>query len=81
MIVPCPHCGGTVAVHGLGRKPLNITVKNVCDALEKHHNVAAAAEELDCSRAHIYGVLKKNGLSLKDFVDPAGQKKSRTKHN
>lgn len=81
MILRCPHCGGTVAVHGLGRKPLNITVKNVCDAMEKHHNVAAAANELICSRAYIYKALEENGLDIKNFVDPARQKKPRTKHN
>ena len=81
MIVRCPNCGQDVAVHGLGRKPLAITVNNVYDALQKHSNVVAVANELGCSRAYIYKVLKENGLSLKDFVDPAGQKKSRTKHN
>ncbi len=76
MLVQCPHCGGMVAVNGLGRKPLDITVNNVCDALEKHHSVTAAAEELDCSRAYVYKVLKENGRSLKDFVDSARQRKS-----
>ena len=42
MIVQCPHCGGTVVVKGIGRKPLNIGVKNVCDALQAHRDVLAA---------------------------------------
>lgn len=81
MILKCVHCGRTTVVHGLGRKPLNITVKNVCDALQKHHNISVAAGELDCSRAYIYKVLKENGLDIKDFVDPVRQRKPRTKHN
>ena len=81
MKIQCPKCGELILLNMFGRKPLKITVKNVCDALEKHSNVASAADELDCSRAHIYGVLKKNGLSVKDFVDPAKQRKSKKKHN
>ena len=81
MIIQCPHCGGQVAVNGFGRRPLNITVKNVCDALEKHHNVAAAAEELICSRGYIYKVLDENGLNIDDFVDPGRPRKSKRKHN
>jgi len=77
----CPNCGQHITVNGLGRKPLNITVNNVCDALQGHSNVVATAKELGCSRAYIYKVLKENGLSLKDFSDPAGQRKSSTKHN
>ncbi len=81
MMIQCPNCGQDIVVNGFGRRPLNITVNNVYDALEKHHNVAVAANELGCSRAYIYKVLKENGLSLKDFSDPAGQRKSSTKHN
>lgn len=81
MKVQCPNCGHDVRVNGFGRKPLNITVNNVYDALEKHHSITAAADELDCSRGYIYMVLKENGRSLKDFVAPAGQRKSKRKHN
>ena len=69
----CPKCGQYIVINGFGRKPLNITVKNVCDALKKHHSLASAAEELGCSRAYIYKVLKENGLHLKDFVDQSEQ--------
>ena len=68
MLVRCPHCGESVAVNGLGRKPLNITLKNVCEALQAHHNIVAAARELGCSPAYIFGVLKANRLKLKDVV-------------
>ena len=68
MIIQCPHCGKSVAVNGLGRKPLNIPLKNVCDALCAHSSVAAAANELGCSPAYIFKVLKANGLRLKDMV-------------
>ena len=66
MIVQCPHCGKSVVVNGLGRKRLNITLKNVCEALQAHHNIVEAARELGCSQAYIFGVLKANRLKLKD---------------
>ena len=68
MIVQCPNCGHSVRVNGLGRKPLNIPLKNVCEALRAHCSVTAAAQELGCSEAYIFGVLKANGLRLKDVV-------------
>ncbi len=66
MKVQCPHCGQFVTVNGLGRKPLNIPVKNVCDCILRHSSVDTAAQELGCSRAYIFKVLKANGLKLKD---------------
>ena len=66
MIVQCPHCGKSVAVNGLGRKRLNITLKNVCEALQTHTSVVDAAQELGCSQAYIFKVLKENGLKIKD---------------
>ena len=68
MIVQCPNCGQSVVVNGLGRRPLNISLKNVCDALRAHHNVVAAAQELNCSQGYIFNVLKANGLKLKDII-------------
>ena len=68
MIVQCPHCGKTMAVNGIGRKPLNIAVNNVYDALRRHRSVIAAANELGCSRAYVYSVLKHNGLTLTDVI-------------
>jgi hypothetical protein len=66
MIVHCPHCGKSVVVNGLGRKPLNIPLKNVCEALQTYRSVVAAAQELNCSQGYIFKVLKDNGLKLKD---------------
>jgi hypothetical protein len=66
MIVQCPNCGAKVAVNGLGRKPLNIPLKNVCECLKRYRNVARAARDLDCSQGYIFKVLKANGLTLKD---------------
>jgi len=68
MIIQCPHCGKSVVVNGLGRKRLNIPLKNVCEALRTHCNVVAAAQELNCSQAYIFKVLKAKGLKLKDVV-------------
>lgn len=77
MLVQCPHCGGTVAVNGIGRKPLNIAVNNVCDALKLHRSVLAAANELGCSRAYIYKVLKANGMTPADVIKGLATKDNR----
>ncbi len=69
MIVQCHNCGKSVVVNGLGRKPLNIPLKNVCDALRSHCSVAAAAQELNCSQGYIFKVLKANGLKMKDVIN------------
>jgi len=69
MIVQCPHCGKPVVVNGLGRKPLNIPLKNICEALQAHGSVVVAAQELNCSEAYIFKVLKDNGLKLKDVIN------------
>jgi len=69
MIVSCPHCGKSVVVNGLGRKPLNIPLKIVCDALQEHRSVKSAANELRCSEAYIFKVLKANELKLKDIIN------------
>ena len=69
MIVQCPHCGKSVVVNGLGRKRLNIPLKNVCESLQVHGSVAAVANELNCSQGYIFGVLKANGLKLSDVTN------------
>jgi len=68
MIVQCPNCGKPVVVNGLGRKRLNIPLKNVCESLQAHCNVVAAAHKLNCSQGYIFNVLKANGLKLKDVI-------------
>jgi len=68
MLVQCPHCGKSVAVNGLGRKPLIMPVINVYDALRVHRSVLAAADSLGCSRAYIYKVLKADRLTAADII-------------
>ena len=65
MIVKCPNCGEKVVVNGLGRKSLDIPVKNVYDAIQRHGSVAGAARFLGCSRGYIYKVLKDHGSRLR----------------
>ena len=72
MLVQCPHCGGTVVVNVLGRKRLNIPLKNISECLQAHRNVVTAADKLGCSPAYIFGVLKANGLKLKDVMSGKG---------
>ena len=73
MIIRCLGCGEWVVVDGLGRRPLNLNVKNVCDALRDYHDITLAAERLGCSRGYIYKVLKKQGKSPRDFISVDGQ--------
>ncbi len=68
MKVQCPHCGKSVAVNGLGRKPLNIPLKNVCESLSLHRSVAEAAKELGCSEGYVFNALKANGLRARDVI-------------
>jgi len=68
MIINCPHCGEVVVVNGLGRKRLNIPLKNVCESLEAHYSVVAAARHLQCSPAYIHNALKTAGLRSKDII-------------
>lgn len=72
MIVQCPHCGKSVAVSGLGRKRLDIPLKNVCECLSRYCSVAEAAQELGCSQGYVFNILKANRLKVKDVVK--GQK-------
>ena len=68
MIIQCPKCGEKVAVNGLGRRRLNIPLKNVYECLRKHRSVGEAASELGCSQGYIFKVLKDNGLRLRDIL-------------
>ena len=63
----CPNCGFRIALKGTGgRKPSNVSLIMVCDALRKYATVREAATALDCSRALVYKVLKMAGLTVKD---------------
>lgn len=68
MIIQCPNCGQTVVVNGLGRKALNIPLRNVLESLRRHCSIKAAANELHCSEGYIFGVLKASGMKLKDVM-------------
>ena len=69
MIIQCPHCGESVEVNGLGRKRLNIPLKNICEALQSERCVLAAARELHCSQGYIFNVLKSHGLKPRDIIE------------
>ena len=69
--VTCPTCGGRVNIgqaNKSGRKPLNMPVINICDALRDCHDIAMAAQKLGCSRGYIYKVLKENGMTPVDII-------------
>jgi len=69
MIIQCPHCGERVVVNELGRKRLDIPLKNICEALQSERCVSAAARELHCSQGYIFNVLKAHGLKPKDIIE------------
>ena len=69
MIVQCPNCGKPVVVNGLGRKRLNIPLKNVCEVLQIYHSIKITARKLNCSQGYIFNALKANGLKLKDVIN------------
>lgn len=69
MIVQCPHCGERIVVNGLGRKRLNIPLKNICEALQSERNIASAARKLNCSQGYIFNALKARGLKPRDIIE------------
>lgn len=70
MIVQCPHWGKPVPVNGLGRKPLIIPPKNVCEALQTHSSVVEAAKGLvGFSEGYIFKIPKAKWLRLGDAAN------------
>ena len=67
MKIECPHCGKEVSVNGLGRRRLNLGVKNVCDALRSSSTVVETAKKLHCSRGYVYKILKEQGILAKSL--------------
>ena len=69
MKVKCPHCGKTSDVTLVtGRPRLNIPLINVYESLRSHRSVVDAASELGCSQGYIFGIMKANGLKVKDVI-------------
>jgi len=58
MKINCPHCSKEITVYGLGRKRLDVPVKNIYDKLSLGKSIPEVAVELGCSRAYIYQRLK-----------------------
>ena len=69
MKITCQKCGETISLNSLGRKPLNIPLIKVCEAVRDSPTAAAAAKLLDCSEGYIFKVLKDNGLKLKNVIE------------
>jgi hypothetical protein len=65
----CPVCGHQIQVQVLGRKPLNIPLKNICEALRSCQDIQEAANQLKCSQGYIYNALKVRGLKLREVID------------
>ena len=68
MKVKCPNCDNIITINGLGRKPLNISLKNICESLISTKNIKDTARELHCSEGYVYNTLKVNGLKLKEVI-------------
>jgi hypothetical protein len=71
MKIICPDCGKVIEVHGLGRKRLELPVKNIYDSLALGKGIPAIASELGCSRGYIYSILAK-----KKELKPSNKKNS-----
>ena len=69
MKITCPKCGELVEVTGLGRKRLNIAVKNIYDAIKGTSSVNSAAQRLGCSKSYIFAVLKAQNVKIQDVRD------------
>jgi hypothetical protein len=68
--INCPVCGAEIPItHSSGRKPLNLSVNLICDTLKRTHSIKDAAEELGCSRAYIYKVLKTQKTTLDEILN------------
>lgn len=64
----CPHCHQIAATLQSGRKSKGLAVKNVCDAIVAKQSVTLAAQNLKCSRALVYKILKANGLTAAEVL-------------
>lgn len=58
MKIRCPDCGKEITVNGLGRKKLEVPVKNIYNSLALGKSITTVANELHCSRAYVYQKLK-----------------------
>ena len=52
-----------------GRKPLNITVKNISDTLRSTRSIHETALALGCSRGYIYQEPKKVGANPREVMN------------
>jgi hypothetical protein len=68
----CPKCGHQIQIQGLGRKPLNIPLINICEALRSCRNIREAANQMKCSQGYIYNALKARGLKLREVINSQG---------
>jgi molybdenum-dependent DNA-binding transcriptional regulator ModE len=73
MKMECPKCGLEFKVSGLGRKPLNIGLNKVLDALERQCSVKGASQELGCSPGYIFNTLKAHNLKAKEVIASLNQ--------
>ena len=72
MKITCPCCHTEITVNGLGRKKLDMPVKNIYDALARYSSITLAAESLGCSRGYIYKILKEQKVNIPGVSDVNG---------
>ena len=72
MKITCPCCHTEITVNGLGRKKLDVPVKNIYDALARYSSITLAAESLGCSRGYIYKVLKDQKVNIHEISNVNG---------
>lgn len=62
------HCELEV-VNSLGRKRLNIAIKNIFDVLHDYKNNAMTTEKISCSLAYIYKGMKSKDLNPQQLIE------------
>lgn len=64
----CQHCGKVAATIGIGKVATSLTVTDICDSLTTTHSVSTTAQNLGCSRALIYKLLKSAGMTAREVL-------------
>jgi len=69
MKIRCANCGHEQEVRlATGRPRLNIPLINVYESLRSHRSVVDVANELNCSQGYVFGIMKANGLKVRDVI-------------
>lgn len=66
MKIICPKCGKVIDVPGLGRRRLQVSVRNILDCVKATNTALAASQRAGVSKSYLFAVLKRQNLKLAD---------------